>query len=284
MPALGFFERYVQSYIFISDNKIIFAKEKFFFRASLFSAIKNHSLIGKVAGSVFSFSNLSVRINGVMLVIKNGHSAIQACEFLNVNVPRFCYHEFLSIAGNCRMCLVEIINAPKLQAACAIPLTNDMLILTESPVVLKARESVMEFLLANHPLDCPICDQGGECDLQDQSLAYGNDFGRFNEYKRATSDKQFGILIKSVMTRCIHCTRCVRFASEIGLLSDLGTVGRGSDLEIDRSPFDRATDLLSAGPFLNETGLLGSELSGNLIDVCPVGALTSLSFAFRARS
>lgn len=217
---------------------------------------------------------VTVYINDIEVKVLENSTILQACEKVGVKVPRFCYHEKLSIAGNCRMCLVEIKNAPKLQASCAMPVMNDARIYTDSLAVRKAREGIMELLLINHPLDCPICDQGGECDLQDQAMYYGSDHGRFNEYKRATVDKNFGPLIKTIMTRCIHCTRCVRFASEIAGCSELGTIGRGSNIEI--STFVR-TNAQEAQSVLN------SELSGNLIDLCPVGALTSLPYAFVAR-
>lgn len=221
---------------------------------------------------------VTVFINDIEVKVLENSTILQACEKIGIKVPRFCYHEKLSIAGNCRMCLVEIKNAPKLQASCALPVMKDARIYTDSLAVRKAREGIMELLLINHPLDCPICDQGGECDLQDQAMYYGSDHGRFNEYKRATSDKNFGPLIKTIMTRCIHCTRCVRFASEIAGCPELGTIGRGSNMEI--STFVRSN------AFGNESAVqsvLDSELSGNLIDICPVGALTSLPYAFVAR-
>jgi NADH-quinone oxidoreductase chain G len=191
----------------------------------------------------------------------------QLCERLDINIPRFCYHDKLSIAGNCRMCLVEIETSLKPVIACATTLTKSMSIHTNTKLVRKARENVLEFLLINHPLDCPICDQAGECDLQDQSVVYGSDKGRFSEVKRSVEDKDFGPLIKTVMTRCIHCTRCVRFMEELGGNGLLGTMGRGKDTEISMyipSSFD-------------------SVLSGNLIDICPVGALTSKPYAFTGR-
>lgn len=198
-----------------------------------------------------------------------GTALIQACEKAGVTVPRYCYHEKLMIAGNCRMCLVEVERAPKPVASCAWPVQPGMVVKTDSPLTHKAREGVMEFLLANHPLDCPICDQGGECDLQDQSMRYGADRGRFHELggKRAVEDKNIGPLIKTSMNRCIHCTRCVRFANDIAGAPELGSTGRGNDLQI--------------GTYL-ETAL-DTELSGNVIDLCPVGALTSKPYAFRAR-
>lgn len=217
---------------------------------------------------------VTVFINDIEVKVLENSTILQACEKIGIKVPRFCYHEKLSIAGNCRMCLVEIKNAPKLQASCALPVMKDARIYTDSLAVRKAREGIMELLLINHPLDCPICDQGGECDLQDQAMYYGSDHGRFNEYKRATSDKNFGPLIKTIMTRCIHCTRCVRFASEIAGCPELGTIGRGSNMEI--STFVRSNENAVQS-------VLDSELSGNLIDICPVGALTSLPYAFVAR-
>ena len=207
--------------------------------------------------------------------VEDGLTLIQACEVAGVEIPRFCYHERLSIAGNCRMCLVEVAGMPKPVASCAMGV-NDLRpgrdgeppqIHTNSPSVKKAREGVMEFLLINHPLDCPICDQGGECDLQDQAMAYGIDTSRYVENKRAVEDKNIGPLIKTIMTRCIHCTRCVRFMTEVAGVEELGAIGRGEDMEI-------ATYL--------EQGMT-SELSGNVIDLCPVGALTSKPYAFAAR-
>ncbi|XP_030888983.1 NADH-ubiquinone oxidoreductase 75 kDa subunit, mitochondrial [Leptonychotes weddellii] len=184
-----------------------------------------------------------------------------------MQIPRFCYHERLSVAGNCRMCLVEIEKAPKVVAACAMPVMKGWNILTNSEKSKKAREGVMEFLLANHPLDCPICDQGGECDLQDQSMMFGSDRSRFLEGKRAVEDKNIGPLVKTIMTRCIQCTRCIRFASEIAGVDDLGTTGRGNDMQV--------------GTYIEK--MFMSELSGNVIDICPVGALTSKPYAFTAR-
>src|SRR3954466_9662120 len=200
---------------------------------------------------------------------------LQACEMAGAEIPRFCYHERLSIAGNCRMCLVEQVGSPKPQASCAlqvrdIPPNRDgtpAKINTNSPVARKAREGVMEFLLINHPLDCPICDQGGECDLQDQAMAYGVDSSRFAENKRAVEDKYVGLLVKTIMNRCIHCTRCVRFMTEVAGVPELGAIGRGEDTEI-------TTYLEKA---------MTSELQGNAVDLCPVGALTSKPYAFAAR-
>ena len=210
---------------------------------------------------------VNVFVNDFEISVDPRISVLQACEIAGFDVPRFCYHERLSVAGNCRMCLVEVEKAPKLAASCAMPLMPGMRIKTNSPAVRKAREGVLEFLLINHPLDCPICDQGGECDLQDQAMVYGSDRGRFREYKRAVEDKNCGPLVKTIMTRCIHCTRCVRFANEVAGIADLGTSGRGSQIEI--------------GTYIEK--LFKSEFSGNVIDLCPVGALTSKPYAFSAR-
>uniref|UniRef100_A0A3Q2CA70 NADH-ubiquinone oxidoreductase 75 kDa subunit, mitochondrial n=1 Tax=Cyprinodon variegatus TaxID=28743 RepID=A0A3Q2CA70_CYPVA len=212
-------------------------------------------------------SLLEVFVDGKPVMVEQGTTVLQACEKAGMQIPRFCYHERLSVAGNCRMCLVEIENVPKPVAACAMPVMKGWNILTNSDKTRKAREGVMEFLLANHPLDCPICDQGGECDLQDQSMQFGSDRSRFTEAKRAVEDKNIGPLIKTIMTRCIQCTRCVRFASEIAGVEDLGTTGRGNDLQI--------------GTYVEK--MFMSELSGNIIDICPVGALTSKPYAFTAR-
>ena len=218
----------------------------------------------------------TVKIDGVELEVPAHYTILQACEEAGAEVPRFCYHERLSIAGNCRMCLVEVKGGPpKPQASCALgvgdlrpgPEGQPPEIFTKTPMVKKAREGVMEFLLINHPLDCPICDQGGECDLQDQAMAYGIDKNRFAENKRAVEDKYIGPLVKTIMTRCIHCTRCVRFSTEVGGVEDLGLAGRGEDAEI-------TTYLENA---------MTSELQGNVIDLCPVGALTSRPYAFQAR-
>ncbi|KKY22517.1 putative nadh-ubiquinone oxidoreductase 78 kda subunit [Diplodia seriata] len=214
-------------------------------------------------------ADVELTIDGKKVAIEAGSSLIQACEKAGSTVPRYCYHEKLMIAGNCRMCLVEVERAPKPVASCAWPVQPGMNVKTDSPLVHKAREGVMEFLLANHPLDCPICDQGGECDLQDQSMRYGADRGRFHELggKRAVEDKNIGPLIKTSMNRCIHCTRCVRFANDVAGAPEFGSTGRGNDLQI--------------GTYI-ETAL-DSEMSGNVIDLCPVGALTSKPYAFKAR-
>ena len=207
-------------------------------------------------------------IDGIELEVRPGTSVLQACEQLGIEVPRFCYHDKLSVPANCRMCLVEIEKTPKPVASCAMPCNDGMIVHTDSAMVTKARKGVMEMLLINHPLDCPICDQGGECDLQDQAMGYGFDRSRYDENKRAVKDKELGPLVKTVMTRCIHCTRCVRFADEIGGTPELGGVFRGEHLEI--------------GTYI--TKALTSELSGNLIDICPVGALTNKPLAFEVRS
>jgi NADH-quinone oxidoreductase subunit G len=216
-----------------------------------------------------------IKIDGSEIEVENGTTLLQACEIAGAEVPRFCYHERLSIAGNCRMCLVEVKGTPKPQASCAMSV-NDLRpgangeppeVFTRTPQVKKAREGVMEFLLINHPLDCPICDQGGECDLQDQAMAYGIDRNRFYENKRAVEDKYIGPLVKTSMNRCIQCTRCVRFTTEVGGVEDLGAIGRGEDMEIT-TYLERA---------------MTSELQGNVIDLCPVGALTSKPYEFKAR-
>ncbi len=208
-----------------------------------------------------------VTVDGTEVEIAAGSTVLQACEAVGVEIPRFCYHERLSIAGNCRMCLVEVEKSPKPVASCAMPINEGMVIKTDTPMVHKARKGVMEMLLINHPLDCPICDQGGECDLQDQALGYGFDKSRYEENKRAVKDKNFGPLIETHMTRCIHCTRCVRFTTEVAGVADIGAIGRGEHMEI-------TTYLESA---------VGSEMSGNVIDLCPVGALVSKPYAFTAR-
>ncbi|XP_062907680.1 NADH-ubiquinone oxidoreductase 75 kDa subunit, mitochondrial [Mobula hypostoma] len=210
---------------------------------------------------------VEVFVDGKPVMVEPGTTVLQACEKVGIQIPRFCYHDRLSVAGNCRMCLVEIERAPKPVAACAMPVMKGWNILTNSEKTKKAREGVMEFLLANHPLDCPICDQGGECDLQDQSMMFGSDRSRFMEGKRAVEDKNIGPLVKTIMTRCIHCTRCIRFASEVAGVDDLGTTGRGNEMQV--------------GTYIEK--MFMSEVSGNIIDLCPVGALTSKPYAFTAR-
>lgn len=200
---------------------------------------------------------LTIYVNDLPVQVKRGSTVLQGCEHIGEEVPRFCYHERLLIAGNCRMCLVEIAGAPKPVASCAMPVAPNMRIYTNTPLVKKAREAVMEFLLLNHPLDCPICDQGGECDLQDQAMIFGSDRSRFYDWKRSVEDKDCGPLVKTIMTRCIHCTRCVRFASEIAGVGVLGTTGRGREVEI--------------GTYVEK--VFYRTLSGNVIDLCPVGAL-----------
>ena len=210
---------------------------------------------------------LKLKVNDTDVEVEEGLTVLQACEKAGVEIPRFCYHEKLSIAGNCRMCLVEMEKSPKPIASCAMPAADGMVIKTNTPNIEKSRKGVMEFLLANHPLDCPVCDQGGECDLQDQSMFYGIDKSRFKENKRAVPDKNMGPLIKTQMTRCIHCTRCIRFATEIAGVPELGAIGRGEDMQITT--------------YLEQS--IQSELSGNVIDLCPVGALTSKPYVFEAR-
>jgi NADH-quinone oxidoreductase subunit G len=209
-----------------------------------------------------------ITIDGKTIELEDGLTVIQACEIAGVEIPRFCYHERLKIAGNCRMCLVEIEKSPKPVASCAMPINDGMVVHTNTPMVQKAREGVMEFLLINHPLDCPICDQGGECDLQDQAFKYGKNTSRFHENKRSVQDKYMGPLIQTHMTRCIHCTRCIRFASDVAGIDEIGTIGRGEHMEVST--------------YLNQA--ITSELSGNLIDICPVGALTAKPYEFKYRS
>ncbi|WP_440930183.1 NADH-quinone oxidoreductase subunit NuoG [Candidatus Pelagibacter sp.] len=208
-----------------------------------------------------------LKVNDIEVEVEEGLTVLQACEKAGVEIPRFCYHEKLSIAGNCRMCLVEMEKSPKPIASCAMPAAEGMNIKTNTPKVEKARKGVMEFLLVNHPLDCPVCDQGGECDLQDQSMFYGVDKSRFKENKRSVPDKNMGPLIKTQMTRCIHCTRCVRFATEIAGVPEIGAIGRGEDMQITT--------------YLEQS--MQSELSANVVDLCPVGALTSKPYVFEAR-
>src|SRR5436190_1682422 len=215
-------------------------------------------------------------VDGKEIDVPPEYTLLQACEAAGAEIPRFCFQERLSIAGNCRMCLVELKGSPKPVASCAWgvrdcrpgPKGEPPEVVTRSPMVRKAREGVMEFLLINHPLDCPICDQGGECDLQDITMAYGSDSSRFNLNKRAVPDKDFGPLIETAMNRCIQCTRCIRFATEVAGVPELGALGRGEDMEI--------------GTYVQKT--ITSELSGNMIDICPVGALTSKPYNYRGRS
>src|SRR6476659_8799235 len=214
-------------------------------------------------------------VDGHEIDVPPEYTLLQACEAAGAEIPRFCFHERLSIAGNCRMCLIEVVGIPKPQASCAmgvkdLPPNKDgspKILNTKTPMVKKAREGVMEFLLSNHPLDCPICDQGGQCDLQDQAMAYGVDSSRFKENKRAVEDKYVGVLVKTIMNRCIHCTRCVRFMTEVAGVPELGAIGRGEDMEITT--------------YLEQA--MTSELQGNVVDLCPVGALTSKPYAFAAR-
>lgn len=210
---------------------------------------------------------LKLKVNDIDVEVEEGLTVLQACEKAGVEIPRFCYHEKLSIAGNCRMCLVEMEKSPKPIASCAMPAAEGMNIKTNTAFVEKSRKGVMEFLLANHPLDCPVCDQGGECDLQDQSMYYGVDKSRFKENKRLVPEKNMGPLIKTQMTRCIHCTRCVRFATEVAGVPELGAIGRGEDMQITT--------------YLEQS--MQSELSANVVDLCPVGALTSKPYVFEAR-
>ncbi|KDQ06276.1 hypothetical protein BOTBODRAFT_71025 [Botryobasidium botryosum FD-172 SS1] len=214
-------------------------------------------------------ADITLTVDGKEVTVPQGTALIQACEAAGATIPRFCYHDRLSIAGNCRMCLVEVARSPKPVASCAMPAMPGQQVFTNTPLVHEAREGVMEFLLANHPLDCPICDQGGECDLQDQSMRYGSDRTRFHEItgKRAVENKDLGPLVKTSMNRCIQCTRCVRFANEVAGVQELGTTGRGNDMQI--------------GTYVEKT--MNSELSGNIVDLCPVGALTSKPYAFTAR-
>jgi NADH-quinone oxidoreductase subunit G len=209
-----------------------------------------------------------LKVDGIDVEVPAGATVLQACEAAGKEIPRFCYHERLAIAGNCRMCLVEVKpGPPKPQASCALPAADNQEVVTNSLMVKKAREGVMEFLLINHPLDCPICDQGGECDLQDQAMAYGRGHNRYDENKRAVSEKYMGPVVKTYMTRCIHCTRCIRFMEQVAGVEDLGAIGRGENMEV--------TSYLE--------GALSSELSGNVVDLCPVGALVSRPYRFEAR-
>jgi len=209
-----------------------------------------------------------LKVDGIEVEVPQGATVLQACEAAGKEIPRFCYHERLSIAGNCRMCLVEVKpGPPKPQASCALPAADNQEVFTTTPMVKNAREGVMEFLLINHPLDCPICDQGGECDLQDQSVAYGKGHSRYTENKRAVTEKYMGPIVKTIMTRCIQCTRCVRFAEEVAGVEEIGAIYRGEDMQIT-SYLEQAVT---------------SELSGNVVDLCPVGALTSKPYSYEAR-
>src|SRR5260221_69322 len=210
----------------------------------------------------------TIEIDGKKLEVQVGKMIIEVADEIGVNIPRFCYHKKLSVAANCRMCLVEVEKSQKALPACATPVTDGMKIYTQSPKALAAQKAVMEFLLINHPLDCPVCDQGGECELQDISMGFGQDLSQFSEGKRTVHDEDLGSLIATDMTRCIHCTRCVRFGEEVAGVRELGQVGRGEHSEI----------LASVGKTVD------SELSGNVIDLCPVGALTSKPFRYSART
>lgn len=228
--------------------------------------LRNTRLLSSTAKKL---AEVSVTVDGKTVSIEAGSSIIQAADKAGVTIPRYCYHDKLAIAGNCRMCLVDVERMPKLIASCAMPVSNGMVVHTDSERITKAREGVTEMLLENHPLDCPVCDQGGECDLQDQSHRYGSDRGRFSEVvgKRAVENKAIGPLVKTSMNRCIHCTRCVRFMNDIAGAPELGTAGRGNDMQI--------------GTYIERN--INSEMSGNIIDLCPVGALTSKPYAFKAR-
>jgi NADH dehydrogenase/NADH:ubiquinone oxidoreductase subunit G len=210
---------------------------------------------------------IQIFINNFAVFVPINTTLLEACEFSGVEIPRFCFHERLFIAGNCRLCLIEIEKTPKPVVSCTIPVTKNLHILTDSPIVKKAREGVLELLLINHPLDCPICDQGGECDLQDQAIFFGSNNTRFFENKRGVNNKNFGLFIKTIMTRCIHCTRCIRFFAMYTGFDDLGLTNRSTFSEV--------------GTFINKVS--HSELSANIIDICPVGALTSKSYAFIGR-
>ncbi|KAJ2935800.1 hypothetical protein H1R20_g1297, partial [Candolleomyces eurysporus] len=228
-----------------------------------------HSAKRKFASTAARGADITLTVDGKEVTVPQGSALIQACEAAGATIPRFCYHDRLAIAGNCRMCLVEVERSPKPVASCAMPAMPGAKVWTNSPLVHEAREGVMEFLLANHPLDCPVCDQGGECDLQDQSMRYGSDRTRFHEItgKRAVENKDLGPLVKTSMNRCIQCTRCVRFANEVAGVEEFGTTGRGNDMQI--------------GTYVER--MMDSELSGNIVDLCPVGALTSKPYAYHAR-
>jgi NADH dehydrogenase/NADH:ubiquinone oxidoreductase subunit G len=207
-------------------------------------------------------------INSRPTFVRPHATVLQAIEAAGMDIPRFCYHEKLSVAGNCRRCLVEVYKSPKPVVSCARPVSKGRIIYTNTPLVRKAREAVLEFLLINHPLDCPICDQGGECDLQDEALAFGSDRSRFYEFKRSVEDKECGPIIKTIRTRCMHCTRCIRFSAEVSGQERLGSFGRGEETEM--------------GTYIQS--FLRTELAGNFVDLCPVGALTSKPYAYTARS
>jgi len=211
---------------------------------------------------------IKIEVNGQLVEARLGQMIIEVTDKNDIYIPRFCYHNKLTIAANCRMCLVEVEKAPKPLPACATPVVDGMKVFTNSPWAIDAQKAVMEFLLINHPLDCPICDQGGECELQDLAMGYGRDISRYQEKKRVVKDKNIGPLVQTDMTRCIHCTRCVRFGDEIAGLRELGVTGRGEHMEI--------------GTYIEKS--MVSEMSGNVIDICPVGALTSKPFRFSARS
>ncbi|MCP4800858.1 MAG: NADH-quinone oxidoreductase subunit NuoG, partial [bacterium] len=213
-------------------------------------------------------SEIEIEIDGNLVKANQGDSIISIADREGIDVPRFCYHKKLSVAANCRMCLVDVEGVPKAQPACSTPAANGMIINTKNDKAKFAQKAVMEFLLINHPLDCPICDQGGECELQDVAMEYGSDVSKFNLGKRIVPDKGIGALVQTDMTRCIHCTRCVRFGAEVAGIVEMGGTGRGEDVKIE--------------PFLTEG--IQSELSGNMIDVCPVGALTSKPFRYEART
>ncbi|KAL5007913.1 hypothetical protein ScPMuIL_016719 [Solemya velum] len=247
-------------------------KSKMLGRSPLRSLLKASGLLRTSAcSSSGGAEKVELFVDDKPVSVDPGTTVLQACAEAGAEIPRFCYHDRLSVAGNCRMCLVEVEKSPKPIASCAMPVMKGMRVKTDSPLTRKAREGVMEFLLMNHPLDCPICDQGGECDLQDQSMVFGSDRSRFTDIhfsgKRAVEDKDVGPLIKTIMTRCIQCTRCIRFASEIAGVDDLGTTGRGNDMQV--------------GTYVEK--MFKSELSGNIIDLCPVGALTSKPYSFTAR-
>lgn len=233
-------------------------------RSHILKTSKRH-----ISASAKRLADVEVTVDGRKVSVEAGSSIIQAAQLAGVQIPRYCYHDKLAIAGNCRMCLVDVERMPKLIASCAMPVQNGMVVHTDSERIKKAREGVTEMLLENHPLDCPICDQGGECDLQEQSQRYGSDRGRFKELvgKRAVENKAIGPLVKTSMNRCIHCTRCVRFMNDVAGAPEFGTAGRGNDMQI--------------GTYIERN--INSEMSGNIIDLCPVGALTSKPYAFRAR-